>query len=92
MDYDGKVCLCLDCVFLNSSEKHPHEMFDEGITAGWTRASPLVFGNEHTNIRFGDVVGRPSDIYRLIFWNPEQRHLLTGNHRFVLFCQDYGAG
>ena len=70
----------------------PHDIFDEGITAGWTRASPLSFGNEQSDIRFGDVVGRPSDIYRLIFWNPGQRDLLTGNHRFVIFCHDYGAG
>ena len=70
----------------------PHDIFDDGITAGWTRAAPLTFGNEETEIRFGDVVGRPSDIYRLIFWNPAQRHLLEGKHRFVLFCHDYGAG
>ena len=70
----------------------PHDIFDDGITAGWTRAAPLTFGNEKTEIRFGDVVGRPSDIYRLIFWNPAQRHLLEGKHRFVLFCHDYGAG
>ena len=69
-----------------------HEIFAEGITAGWTRASPLTFGNEQSEIRFGDVVGRPADIYRLIFWNPGQRHLLEGKHRFVIFCHDYGAG
>ena len=69
-----------------------HDIFDDGITAGWTRASPLRFGNDESNIRFGDVVGRPSDIYRLIFWNPDQRDLLSGNYRFVIFCNDFGAG
>lgn len=69
-----------------------HETFDEGITAGWTRASPLCFGSEKEDIRFGDVIGRPADVYRLIFWNPDQRHILTGNLRFVIFCHDYGGG
>ena len=71
---------------------NPHEIFDQGITAGWTRASPLTFGNDKSDIRFGDIIGRPADIYRLIFWNPEQRQLLEGKHRFVIFCNDYGAG
>ena len=69
-----------------------HEIFDEGITAGWTRASPLCFGDEKEDIRFGDVVGRPADVYRLIFWNPDQRHVLNGNYRFIIFCHDYGGG
>ena len=71
---------------------NPHEIFDEGITAGWTRASPLTFGTDDSDIRFGDVVGRPSDVYRIIFWNPSQLHLLAGDHQFVIFCDDYGAG
>lgn len=71
---------------------NPHEMFDSGITAGWTKASPLAFGNEKEEVRFGDAIGRPADIYRLIFWNPEQRDLLCGAYRFVIFCHDYGAG
>ena len=69
-----------------------HEIFDEGITAGWTRASSLCFGHEKEDIRFGDVIGRPADIYRLIFWNPDQRHVLNGNYRFIIFCHDYGGG
>ena len=71
---------------------NPHGIFDSGITAGWTQASPLTFGNEKMDIRFGDVVGRPADVYRLIFWNPDQRDLLSGSYRFVIFCHDYGAG
>ena len=70
----------------------PHDIFAEGITAGWTRAAPLTFGTEKSDIRLGDVIGRPADIYRLIFWNPDQRYLLDGNHQFVIFIHDYGAG
>lgn len=71
-------------------------MFVTGITAGWTAASTLSFGGEDeifkNGLRFGDMMGRPHDIFKLIFWNPGQRQLLDGRHQFVLFCHDYGAG
>ena len=63
-----------------------------GITAGWTQASPLTFGNNQSPLRVGDMMGRPHDVYRLIFWNPKQMELLEGKHQFVLFNTDYGSG
>ena len=75
---------------------NPSDVFASGITAGWTSASPLTFGNEKemmkNGLRFGDMMGRPHDVFKLIFWNPGQRRLLDGKHQFVLFCHDYGAG
>ena len=71
---------------------NPHDIFAEGLTAGWTRAAPLTFGTENSDIRLGDIIGRPADIYRLVFWNPDQRYLLERKHRFIIFCNDYGAG
>ena len=75
---------------------NPSDVFASGITAGWTRASPLTFGTEDemikNGLRFGDMIGRPHDVFKLIFWNESQRQLLDGNHQFVLFCLDYGAG
>ena len=73
---------------------NPSDVFASGITAGWTRASPLTIGSEgeKSGLRFGDMMGRPHDVFKLIFWNKGQRHLLEGNHQFVLFCLDYGAG
>ena len=63
-----------------------------GMSAGWTKAAPLMFGNEKSAIRFGDTMGRPHDVFRLIFWNPKQLELLEGKHQYVLFKSDYGAG
>ena len=75
---------------------NPSNVFASGITAGWTTASPLTFGSEDemikNGLRFGDMMGRPHDVFKIIFWNPNQRKLLDGNHRFVLFSHDYGAG
>ena len=63
-----------------------------GINAGWTRASKLKFGNESDMSRLGDVVGRPSDIYNLVFFNQDQTGLLALKHKCVVFLDDYGAG
>ena len=75
---------------------NPSDVIASGITAGWTRASPLTFGTEDEMIkhglRFGDMIGRPHDVFKLIFWNQGQRQMLDGKHQFVLFCLDYGAG
>jgi hypothetical protein len=63
-----------------------------GISAGWTRASPLKFGNDNDLSRLGDVVGRPHDAYHLIFHSQDQIGLLSLKQQFVLFLNDYGSG
>ena len=62
------------------------------LNAGWTRASPLKFGRPLTVPREGDVFGRPSDIYRLIFYSPDQIGILSMTTKFVVFLNDYGSG
>ena len=63
-----------------------------GINAGWTKASKMKFGNENDLSRFGDMVGRPNDIFKLIFFNPDQLGILALKHKCVVFLDDYGAG
>ena len=41
---------------------------------------------------YGEVMGRPHDIYHLIFFNPSQIGLITMEHHYVIFLNDYGAG
>ena len=64
----------------------------KGVSAGWTPASPLKYGNEKDVSRYGDMMGRPHDIYKLIFFNQSQLGLLSMDHRNVVFLDDYGAG
>ena len=63
------------------------------LNAGWTRASPLKFSqNQDTVPREGDVFGRPHDVYKLIFYTPDQIGLLTMSAKFAVFLNDYGSG
>ena len=62
------------------------------INAGWTPASKLAFGHENDLLRYGDMVGRPHDIYQLIFFNPDQIGLLALDTKLAVFVDDYGAG
>ena len=63
-----------------------------GVNACWTKASKLKFGNDSDVSRLGDVVGRPSDIFNLIFFNQDQIGLLALKHTCVVFLDDYSAG
>ena len=69
-----------------------HKNLNGGIDSGWSRVSPLPFFKKISKLRFGNDFGRPAVVYRLIFWNPDQRDVLTGNQRFVIFCYDNGTG
>ena len=62
------------------------------LNAGWTRASPLKFGPQNTVPREGDVFGRPHDVYKLIFYSPDQVGILSMTTKFVVFLNDYGSG
>ena len=62
------------------------------VNAGWTRASALKFGDEKDISRYGDVVGRRHDIYKLIFFNQDQIGLLALKNNFVILLDDFGAG
>ena len=63
-----------------------------GITGGRSRASRLTIDKKILDTRFRISVGRSAVVYRLIFWNPDQRDVLTGNHHFVIFSCDDNAG
>ena len=62
------------------------------LNAGWTRASPLKFSSQDSVPRDGDVFGRPHDVYKLIFFTPDQIGLLNMSSKFVVFFNDYGSG
>ena len=62
------------------------------LNAGWTRASPLKFSPQDSVPREGDVFGRPHDVYKLIFFTPDQIGLLNMSSKFVVFFNDYGSG
>ena len=62
------------------------------LNAGWTRASPLKYGPQDSVPREGDVFGRPHDVYKLIFFTPDQIGLLNMSSKFVVFLNDYGSG
>ena len=64
----------------------------KSINAGWTQASALKFARDQNDVRVGDIVGRPHDIYKLVFFNPDQIGLLALEHKSVVFLDDYGAG
>ena len=66
---------------------NPHK-----LAAGWSRIGPSIFGKQISDHRFGNVIGRTAVVYRLIFWSPDQRDVLTGNHRFVIFSHDSNSG
>ena len=66
---------------------NPHK-----LAAGWSRIGPSIFGKQISDHRFGNIVGRTAVVYRLIFWSPDQRDVLTGNHRFVIFSHDNSTG
>ena len=63
-----------------------------GISGGWTKASKMKFGNDRDVSRLGDMIGRPHDIFKLIFFNQDQIGLLALKHKCVIFLDDYGAG
>ena len=44
------------------------------------------------DVNLENAIRKSANAYRLIFWNSDQRDMLTGNHRFVIFHQDYDAG
>ena len=62
------------------------------LNAGWTRASPLKFSPQDSVPREGDIFGRPHDVYKLIFFTPDQIGLLNMSSKFVVFLNDYGSG
>ena len=62
------------------------------LNAGWTLASPLKYGPQDSVPREGDVFGRPHDVYKLIFFTPDQIGLLNMSSKFVVFLNDYGSG
>ena len=62
------------------------------LNAGWTRASPLKFSPQDNVPREGDIFGRPHDVYKLIFFTPDQIGLLNMSANFVVYLNDYGSG
>ena len=73
-------------------EKNKHKCLNAGITSNWTSVIASTFIKKISNNRFENIVTKSATVYRLIFWSPDQRYVLTGNHRFVIFCHDNEAG
>ena len=73
-------------------EKDNHKCLNAGITLDWTSLVPSTFIKKISKNRFENNIGKSATVYRLIFWSPDQRYVLTGNHRFVIFCHDYDTG
>ena len=57
------------------------------LNSGWTRASPLKFSPQDSVPREGDVFGRPHDVYKLIFFTPDQIGLPNMSSKFVVFLK-----
>ena len=73
-------------------EKDEHKCLNVGIASDWASVIPSTFIKKISNNRCENNIGKSATVYRLIFWSPDQRYVLTGNHRFVIFCQDNDAG
>ena len=54
--------------------------------------SSLNFDETTIDVDFENAIRKSANAYRLIFWNSDQRDMLTGHHRFVIFHQEYDAG
>ena len=54
--------------------------------------SSLNFDETTIDLNLENAIRKSANAYRLIFWNSDQRDMLTGNHRFVIFHQNYDAG
>ena len=54
--------------------------------------SSLNFDETTIDVSLENAIRKSANAYRLIFWNSDQRDMLTGNHRFVIFHQDYDTG
>ena len=54
--------------------------------------SSLNFDEMTIDVNLENAIRKSANAYRLVFWNSDQRDMLTGNHRFVIFHQNYDAG
>ena len=54
--------------------------------------SSLNFDETTIDVNLENAIRKSANAYRLVFWNSDQRDMLTGNHRFVIFHQNYDAG
>ena len=72
--------------------KEKHKCLNVGIVSDWTSVIPSTLIKKIANNRFENEIGKSATVYRLIFWSPDQRYVLTGNHRFVIFCHDNETG
>ena len=59
------------------------------ISAGWTKADTDLLLED---IVFQNVINRPHDIYKSIYWNKEQLVVLLNHCPYVIFAADYSAG
>ena len=59
------------------------------IGGGWTPADTRFC----TKLRFENVINRPHDIYKILYFNPDQLALLTTKELLhVVFFSDFGSG
>ena len=59
------------------------------LSAGWTKADTDLLPED---IVFQNVIERPHDFYKSIYWNKEQLVVLLNHCPYVIFAADYSAG
>ena len=61
-----------------------------GISAAGTSAGEQI---KVEDMVFEDTIHRPHDSFKILFYNPDQRAILSANAFFrIIFCSDYGSG
>ena len=59
------------------------------FSAGWTESESPLTNNE---IRFENILNQPHDIYKFIYFNPDQVAMLEQDIPLVILANDFGAG
>ena len=59
------------------------------LSAGWTKAQDQL---DPKDLRFRNIIDRPHDCFKFIYFNPDQLMLLYNRLPFVIFASDYGGG
>ena len=59
------------------------------LSAGWTKSQSYI---EPKDMTFRKILHQPHNIYKLLYYNVEQQHILSNKLRLVILKADFGAG
>ena len=59
------------------------------LSAGWTKSDVEFAPNE---LIFKKILGQPSNINKLVYYNVDQQHILANKLTLVVLKGDFGAG